>query len=74
MEHPTQEEINKAIKSCKWRQPFHGTDICSGNCNICSREIQAGRCDALQRLFAAYAQTSSEETTKRKDQLGDDVL
>lgn len=51
MKQPTKEEIKKAIKTCRWRQPFNGTDICSGNCNICLREIQAGRCDTLQRLF-----------------------
>lgn len=51
MENPTQEEIHEAIKSCKWRKPFDGVDICSGNCNICLREIQARRCNALHQLF-----------------------
>ena len=60
MGQPTQEEIKEAIKTCKWRQPFNGTDICSGVCNICLREIKAGRCDTLQRLFNEKAREECE--------------
>ena len=60
MRQPTQEEINDAIKTCRWRQSFNGTDICSGNCNVCLREIQAGRCDALRRLFAECGKEQSD--------------
>lgn len=50
----TEEEIKEAIRNCKWRQDFHGTDICAGNCNLCFKEIEAGRCDTLKRLVEKH--------------------
>lgn len=47
----TQQQINEAIKTCKWRQVFAGVDICSGNVGPCSKEIEAGRCVTLIELF-----------------------
>lgn len=67
MGQPTQEEINEAIKTCKWRQPFNGTDICAGVCNICLREIQAGRCDTLQRLFAECRKEQIDGKTNQNE-------
>lgn len=62
MAEPTQKEVNKAIRDCKWRQNFMGVVICSGMCGPCTRVIENGDCDALQRLFAEKAKESGNET------------
>lgn len=57
---PTQDEIDQAIKSCVWRGSMGGVDICNGNISPCMKEIKAGRCDVLKRLFAKYREVSRE--------------
>lgn len=47
----TQDEIEEAVKSCKWRSVFAGVAICNGNCCPCGVEIEAGRCYTLKELF-----------------------
>jgi len=44
--------IDKAIKECKWRNTKMGVEICNGNLNLCSLEIEHGRCEALKQLFS----------------------
>ena len=51
MSEITQNQIEDAIKSCMWRKSLHGVYICTGNCNVCFKEIESGRCDTLKRLF-----------------------
>lgn len=51
IEKITDEMIQKAIKTCEWRQDVGGIPICQGNVGACHREIEAGRCDTLRRLF-----------------------
>ena len=50
----TEEMLQEAVKNCKWRKKFFGIDICTGNCNVCAREIEAGLCDTLRQLVAEY--------------------
>lgn len=47
----TQKQIDDAIANCKWRQEVYGVSVCRGDCNICSRLIEDGRCDTLIKLF-----------------------
>ena len=49
----TQEDINKAIKKCKWRDTKMGEvfAICRGMCTPCLRVIDSGKCDTLIELF-----------------------
>lgn len=56
----TEDEINNAIKGCKWRQTSLGVPICAGNCNICAIEIKRGRCDTLNKLFAKSDNTKAK--------------
>lgn len=43
--------IKQAIKNCKWRQNVGGIYVCRGVCNVCTKTIENGRCDTLQKLF-----------------------
>jgi len=43
--------IDKTIKECKWRNTKMGVAICNGNLNLCSLEIEHGKCEALKQLF-----------------------
>lgn len=43
--------IDKTIKECKWRNTKMGVAICNGNLNLCSLEIEHGRCETLKQLF-----------------------
>lgn len=47
----TQKQIDDAIANCKWRQEVYGVSVCRGDCNICSRLIEDGRCNILKELF-----------------------
>lgn len=47
----TDADIEQAIKTCKWRMKVDGIDVCRGECNVCIRTIEAGKCDTLQNLF-----------------------
>lgn len=43
--------IDKAIKECQWRNTEMGVAICNGNINLCSLEIEHGKCETLRQLF-----------------------
>lgn len=43
--------IDKAIKECKWRNTKMGVAICNENLNLCSLEIEHGKCEVLKQLF-----------------------
>lgn len=47
----TDADIKQAIKTCEWRMNVGGIDVCKGECNICIRTIETGKCDTLQNLF-----------------------
>lgn len=47
----TDKEIKHAVRVCNWRQNIGGVSICAGSCNICSKLIESGQCQTLQRLF-----------------------
>lgn len=55
-------DIKHAVRTCRWRHTVGGVPICAGNCNICSIEIERGRCDTLKQLFA----NDRNEDTKEK--------
>lgn len=55
----TEKKINDAIKSCKWRQDFMGTDICAGDVLPCRHLIEQGKCDTLRRLFAEHKEADN---------------
>lgn len=48
----TQEDIDKAIQSCMWRNDAMGLPICAGNVLPCTLAIENGSCVTLQELFA----------------------
>lgn len=66
MAQPTQKEINKAIKACKWRQNFMGSVICSGMCGPCARVIENGECDTLKKMFAGKENSNAEDNTDNR--------
>ena len=51
MNNPTQEQIDKAIKNCYWRNNTYGVPICRGECKPCVNVIDSGNCDTLIKLF-----------------------
>ena len=51
MKKITDADIESAIRKCHWRINIAGVPICGGNCNVCSIEIERGRCVRLQELF-----------------------
>lgn len=51
MSEVTQEQIDKAIKDCYWRQEVGGVSVCKGMLTPCSRVIHSGKCDTLIELF-----------------------
>lgn len=66
MAQPTQKEINKAIKTCKWRQDFMGAVICSGMCGLCARVIENGECDTLKKMFVGKENSNAEDNTDNR--------
>lgn len=59
----TEKELNSAIRNCHWRHKVHGErnlHLCGGECNICEKLIEEGRCDTLQRLFKDYKEDSND--------------
>ena len=53
----TQEQINAAIDSCKWKRNVTGIDVCAGGIAPCEILIEEGRCDTLIKLFAEEGDT-----------------
>ena len=47
----TQEQINKAIQNCIWRQEVGEVYICRGDVCPCEKHIAEGRCITLIELF-----------------------
>ena len=52
----TQEQIDEAIKNCRWLSQNRGLgnqipDICSGECLPCAKVIESGKCETLIELF-----------------------
>lgn len=48
----TEQQINDAVKNCKWRQEFCGIDICAGEVSPCVRIIEQGKCVTLMELIS----------------------
>ena len=57
----TNKMIQEAIDKCFWRKVVHGIDICAGNCEACSVEIERGRCDTLRKLFGKARKEENKE-------------
>lgn len=66
MVEPTQKEIDKAIKACKWRQDFSGVAICSGMCGPCAKVIENGECDTLKKIFSGRENINAEDNTDNR--------
>lgn len=49
----TQEQIEQAIRDCTWRRRLYDTDICAGEVAPCMRVIDAGKCEAMAKLFSS---------------------
>lgn len=51
------EEINHAIRTCRWRVRVTGDRgtpyVCAGACNICEKLIAEGACETLRELYTA---------------------
>lgn len=48
----TEEQVEAAVKSCKWRHDFAGVGVCRGLCGPCIRIIESGHCPTLKELAA----------------------
>ena len=67
MKNLTQEEINKVIKDCKWRDYSGLIDICKGVASPCIAVIEKGKCDTLRKLTTQFFQERLEEYTAEVD-------
>ena len=61
MSKPTQEEIQKAITSCKWRKELYDVPVCRLGCSPCVHIIESGDCDALKDLFSKKTEVIDNE-------------
>lgn len=48
----TEEQLDAAVKSCKWRGDFAGVGICRALCGLCIRVIESGHCPTFKELSA----------------------